>query len=198
MWDDLLKYLRHPHWRAAPLAPGDLRCGQSRRAYRHCTPYRSIGAGWISIAEKCRWTISRPNCLIRGSRIRADFRPALQPGGLAALSAAIRPLGKRSQAGFGGRGRPDHRRLSVRSEIADHPVPRVRSPLGVICTLGNHDYSMYGKKNLSEGERRADYLAGASRDRQRSRQQRFGAAPARPPDRFRRDQRPVAPDRRPR
>jgi uncharacterized protein len=36
---------------------------------------------------------------------------------------------------------------------------------GVICTLGNHDYSMYGKSNAAEGERRADYLAKCLRDR---------------------------------
>ena len=29
---------------------------------------------------------------------------------------------------------------------------------GVICTLGNHDYSVYGKSFNAEGERRADYL----------------------------------------
>lgn len=29
---------------------------------------------------------------------------------------------------------------------------------GVICTFGNHDYSLYGKNVLAEGERRADYL----------------------------------------
>ena len=29
---------------------------------------------------------------------------------------------------------------------------------GVICTFGNHDYSIYGKKHLGEGNRRADYL----------------------------------------
>src|SRR3954466_14955017 len=29
---------------------------------------------------------------------------------------------------------------------------------GVICTLGNHDYSIYGKSANGEGGRRADYL----------------------------------------
>src|SRR4051794_34222551 len=29
---------------------------------------------------------------------------------------------------------------------------------GVICTLGNHDYSIYGKRANGEGKRRADYL----------------------------------------
>jgi predicted MPP superfamily phosphohydrolase len=29
---------------------------------------------------------------------------------------------------------------------------------GVICTLGNHDYSIYGKSANGEGKRRADYL----------------------------------------
>jgi hypothetical protein len=44
-------------------------------------------------------------------------------------------------------------------------LSHLHAPLGVICTLGNHDYSMYGKKNLAEGERRADYLAKCLRDR---------------------------------
>jgi len=34
----------------------------------------------------------------------------------------------------------------------------LKPPHGVICTFGNHDYSMYGKKQLIEGMRRADYL----------------------------------------
>lgn len=29
---------------------------------------------------------------------------------------------------------------------------------GVICTLGNHDYSIYGRNGSTEGKRRADYL----------------------------------------
>lgn len=29
---------------------------------------------------------------------------------------------------------------------------------GVICTLGNHDYSIYGRNGSGEGKRRADYL----------------------------------------
>lgn len=37
-------------------------------------------------------------------------------------------------------------------------LARLRPPHGVICTLGNHDYSVYGKSFSSEGKRRADYL----------------------------------------
>lgn len=36
---------------------------------------------------------------------------------------------------------------------------------GVINTLGNHDYSIYGKNGNPEGKRRADYLAKCLRDR---------------------------------
>jgi len=38
--------------------------------------------------------------------------------------------------------------------ILSHLTPR----LGVICTLGNHDYSIYGKRANGEGNRRGDYL----------------------------------------
>jgi predicted MPP superfamily phosphohydrolase len=34
----------------------------------------------------------------------------------------------------------------------------LKAPLGVICTFGNHDYSIYGKHNNGEGNRRGDYL----------------------------------------
>lgn len=37
-------------------------------------------------------------------------------------------------------------------------LARLRSPLGVVCTFGNHDYSWYGKAQVIEGLRRADYL----------------------------------------
>lgn len=37
-------------------------------------------------------------------------------------------------------------------------LSHLHAPLGVICTMGNHDYSMYGKSAPEEGERRADYL----------------------------------------
>ena len=36
---------------------------------------------------------------------------------------------------------------------------------GVICTLGNHDYSIYGKSSQAEGDRRANFLAKCLRDR---------------------------------
>ena len=43
-----------------------------------------------------------------------------------------------------------------------HRVATILSHLnarhGTICTLGNHDYSMYGKNGSAEGGRRADYL----------------------------------------
>jgi len=38
-------------------------------------------------------------------------------------------------------------------------LSHVRATHGVICTLGNHDYSIYGRANSAEGKRRADYLA---------------------------------------
>jgi len=34
----------------------------------------------------------------------------------------------------------------------------LRAPHGVICTFGNHDYSVYGKNSSAEGRRRGDYL----------------------------------------
>jgi len=37
-------------------------------------------------------------------------------------------------------------------------LSRIRARQAVICTLGNHDYSIYGRANVEEGERRADYL----------------------------------------
>ena len=37
-------------------------------------------------------------------------------------------------------------------------LSHLRASHGVICTFGNHDYSVYGKAFNSEGERRADYL----------------------------------------
>ena len=37
-------------------------------------------------------------------------------------------------------------------------LSHLKAPHGVICTLGNHDYSIYGKRVNGEGKRRADYL----------------------------------------
>jgi predicted MPP superfamily phosphohydrolase len=37
-------------------------------------------------------------------------------------------------------------------------LAKIKSPLGVVCTFGNHDYSWYGKAQVIEGLRRADYL----------------------------------------
>ena len=44
-------------------------------------------------------------------------------------------------------------------------LSHLRAKHGVICTLGNHDYSVYGKAFSAEGERRADYLAKCLKDR---------------------------------
>jgi len=41
----------------------------------------------------------------------------------------------------------------------------VKARHGVICTFGNHDYSVYGKSFSAEGERRADYLEKCLKDR---------------------------------
>jgi predicted MPP superfamily phosphohydrolase len=40
------------------------------------------------------------------------------------------------------------------AEILAHLKPKIST----ICTLGNHDYSIFGKNVVTEGERRADYL----------------------------------------
>lgn len=37
-------------------------------------------------------------------------------------------------------------------------LSHVKSKHGVICTMGNHDYSIYGRNHSAEGSRRADYL----------------------------------------
>jgi uncharacterized protein len=37
-------------------------------------------------------------------------------------------------------------------------LAKLDSPLGVVCTFGNHDYSWYGRSRVIEGLRRADYL----------------------------------------
>jgi predicted MPP superfamily phosphohydrolase len=44
-------------------------------------------------------------------------------------------------------------------------LSHVKSTHGVICTLGNHDYSIYGRSTWGEGRRRADYLAKCLRNR---------------------------------
>ena len=50
-----------------------------------------------------------------------------------------------------------------------HRVARLLAHLharfGVICTLGNHDYSMYGRNGATEGLRRADYLERCLKER---------------------------------
>lgn len=44
-------------------------------------------------------------------------------------------------------------------------LSHLKSPRGVICTLGNHDYSLYGGKQSMEGRRRANYLEQCLLDR---------------------------------
>jgi hypothetical protein len=44
-------------------------------------------------------------------------------------------------------------------------LSHLKAPLGVICTLGNHDYSIYGKSHPREGDRRGDYLEKCLEDR---------------------------------
>jgi hypothetical protein len=44
-------------------------------------------------------------------------------------------------------------------------LSHVKSDHGVICTFGNHDYSIYGKRTNGEGIRRADYLEARLRKR---------------------------------
>lgn len=44
-------------------------------------------------------------------------------------------------------------------------LSQLHAPLGVVCTLGNHDYSIYGNRRPAEAERRADFLARSLVDR---------------------------------
>ena len=44
-------------------------------------------------------------------------------------------------------------------------LSHLKAPLGVVCTFGNHDYSIYGKNQSPEGRRRADYLEKCLKDR---------------------------------
>ncbi len=44
-------------------------------------------------------------------------------------------------------------------------LSHLKAPHGVICTFGNHDYSIYGKNQSPEGKRRADYLEKCLTDR---------------------------------
>lgn len=44
-------------------------------------------------------------------------------------------------------------------------LSHVRAAHGTICTLGNHDYSIYGRNGSAEGKRRADYLSKCLVDR---------------------------------
>ncbi|MGA3068543.1 MAG: metallophosphoesterase, partial [Tepidisphaeraceae bacterium] len=37
-------------------------------------------------------------------------------------------------------------------------LSHLKAAHGVVCTFGNHDYSMYGRRTNGEGRRRADYL----------------------------------------
>jgi predicted MPP superfamily phosphohydrolase len=44
-------------------------------------------------------------------------------------------------------------------------LARLKAPHGVVCTLGNHDYGMHGKRAKTEGQRRGNFLAQSLRDR---------------------------------
>jgi uncharacterized protein len=44
-------------------------------------------------------------------------------------------------------------------------LTHIHAPSGVICTFGNHDYSIYGKSNAAESDRRGDYLEKCLGDR---------------------------------
>jgi len=44
-------------------------------------------------------------------------------------------------------------------------LSRLKAKHGVICTFGNHDYSIYGRRVNGEGQRRADFLESCLRKR---------------------------------
>ncbi len=60
-------------------------------------------------------------------------------------------------------------------------LSHLRATHGVICTFGNHDYSIYGKNRPAEGRRRADYLEKCLLDRGLNvlRNERFVVQPGR-------------------
>jgi uncharacterized protein len=44
-------------------------------------------------------------------------------------------------------------------------LSHLKAPQGVVCTFGNHDYSIYGRNGSSEGRRRGNYLQECLADR---------------------------------
>lgn len=44
-------------------------------------------------------------------------------------------------------------------------LSHLRARHGTVCTFGNHDYSIHGKRNLEEGQRRGGYLEKCLQDR---------------------------------
>src|SRR5438132_227480 len=96
---------------AAPLAPRDL---AHDVAYGIDWPARAAGQSAMGGYSSAKHAVEKPRSRAGGHEDRAGFRSALQPAGLAAISAPVHSLDQRARAGFDRRHwRFDHRRISL-------------------------------------------------------------------------------------
>ena len=157
--DDLLKYLNHPEWRRQH--------GWRRAVWQTMNRFGLTGMHalpmsrrWVDI-QRHRMTLPGLDPWLQGLKIvqisDLHYSPVVWQRYLIQYLAWVNELkpdlvvvtGDLITGGY----RYAHRIATILSHLRTS-----RGTAGVICTFGNHDYSIYGKGQSSEGSRRADYL----------------------------------------
>jgi len=156
MVDDVLEYLKNPHWRRQHRWRRAIWRTMSRVGLTgvHALP---VNRRWVDIHRRA---MPYPNLdpALEGFKIvqisDLHYSPVVWQRYLIQYLAWVNELepdivvvtGDLITGGY----RFAHRIATILSHL--------RPKHGVICTFGNHDYSVYGKSFSAEGERRADYL----------------------------------------
>lgn len=154
--DDLLQYLHHPEWRRQH--------GWRRAIWQTMNRFGLTGVHALPMSRRWVEIHRRPMPLrgldpaLEGLKIAQisdlHYSPVVWQRYLIQFLAWVNEIepdvvvvtGDLITGGY----RYAHRVATILSHL--------KAPLGVICTFGNHDYSMYGKRPNGEGSRRADYL----------------------------------------
>ena len=156
MLDDLLKYLHHPEWRRQH--------GWRRAVWQmmnrlgltgvHALP---LNRRWVDI-QRHDMPLAGLDPALEGLKLvqisDLHYSPVVWQRYLIQFLAWVNEMEPDAVVVTGdlitGGYRYAHRIATILSHL--------KTRLGVICTFGNHDYSIYGKSFNGEGSRRADYL----------------------------------------
>ena len=162
MLDSLDRFLQEPHWRSQAKWRKSIWNGLARVGLTgvHGLP---VNRRWVDIARR-RMPLENLDASLDGFKIvqlsDLHYSPVVWQRYLVQFVRWVNELQPDAVVVTGDLVTGGYRYSGRVARI----LKQIKAPHGVICTLGNHDYSMYGRSDRAEGRRRANHLEQSLRD----------------------------------